>query len=76
MLPPIPAQRIREHGVEALRIDVRRRLKALALSDTVAAPRHFVPERDGYWDGYAYRIDPDFPDLAAQIARHRQRETG
>jgi hypothetical protein len=30
-----------------------------------------VPVRDGYWDGYAYEIDPHFADLAADIAHHR-----
>ena len=38
----------------------------------MAPPRRFVPERDGYWDGYAYEIDPAFPSLQAEIARHRQ----
>ena len=38
----------------------------------MAPPRRFVPARDGYWDGYAYAIDPDFPELAMEIARHRQ----
>ena len=46
------------------------RMKAAAL-DSVASPRRFVPERDGWWDGYHYDIDPSFPELAARVKRHR-----
>lgn len=73
VLPPIAAADCRATSAEALRRAVQERLKAVALSGAVAPPRHFVPARDGYWDGYAYRIDPRFPALAADIARHRQR---
>jgi 1-acyl-sn-glycerol-3-phosphate acyltransferase len=38
----------------------------------MAAPRHYMPARDGYWDGFAFEVDPAFPALAADIARHRQ----
>jgi 1-acyl-sn-glycerol-3-phosphate acyltransferase len=37
----------------------------------MAQPRRFVPARDGYWDGYAYEIDPAFPALRAEVERHR-----
>jgi 1-acyl-sn-glycerol-3-phosphate acyltransferase len=37
----------------------------------MAPPRRFVPARDGYWDGYAYEIDPDFSALAAEVAARR-----
>lgn len=50
---------------------IERELKSLALSGEMAPPRRFRPEVDGYWDGYRYEIDPDFPDLAARVARHR-----
>ena len=33
--------------------------------------RRFVPERDGWWDGYRYEIDPAFPDLAQRVEKHR-----
>lgn len=75
VLPPISAAEVRVRGVDALRQDVQHRLKAAALDGTMAPPRHFVPSRDGYWDGYAYQIDPAFPCLAAEIAAHRARLT-
>jgi 1-acyl-sn-glycerol-3-phosphate acyltransferase len=69
VLPPININRADD--LDAVRVQVRRRLKAAALDGTMAPPRRFVPQRDGYWDGYAYRIDPDFAGLAAHIAEHR-----
>ena len=39
----------------------------------MAAPRRFVPSRDGYWDGFAFEIDRAFPDLYEDIERHRER---
>ena len=51
--------------------ETQRKLKAVALSGAMAPPRRFVPARDGYWDGYAYEIDPAFPELATEIAGHR-----
>jgi hypothetical protein len=47
-------------------------MKRRAIENTWAPPRRYVPTRDGYWDGYRFDIDPDFVDLAAQVARHRQ----
>ena len=69
VLPPIPAAVAAASTTERLRQDVQRRLKAAALSCTVAPPRRFVPARDGYWDGYAYTVDPAFPEFAAAVAR-------
>jgi 1-acyl-sn-glycerol-3-phosphate acyltransferase len=71
VLPPVVAGRGPALSLDDLRITIRRRLKAAALDGTMARPRHFVPARDGYWDGYAYQIDPDFPQLAEDIKRHR-----
>lgn len=71
VLPPIPAAEVAASTTETLRLAVRARLKAAALDGTMAPPRRFVPTRDGYWDGYAYAIDPAFPALAAEIAAHR-----
>lgn len=71
VLPPVSAAEVCAENVDALRIAVRRRLKAAALSGTMAAPRRFVPARDGYWDDFAYQIDSDFAELAAEIAQHR-----
>ncbi len=44
-----------------------------AIDNGHAPARRFVPDEDGYWDGYAYEVDPSFPDLAAAVARHRTR---
>ena len=66
VLPPVPAD-------EAVpqRAAIERRMKELALA-SATPPRHFDPDRDGYWDDYRYEIDPAFPDLAQRIASHRR----
>lgn len=50
--------------------DLEREMKQLALASSVP-PRRFDPEVDGYWDDYDYEIDPDFPQVAELVARHR-----
>lgn len=69
VLPPVRINRADD--LDAVRVRVQRQLKTAALDGTMAAPRRFVPQRDGYWDGYRYVIDPDFPALAQHIAAHR-----
>ncbi len=71
VLPPIPPEAWCDQDVDAIRRKVQRCLKVVALGGQMAPPRRFVPERDGYWDGYAYGIDPAFPALAEQVAWHR-----
>jgi 1-acyl-sn-glycerol-3-phosphate acyltransferase len=71
VLPPISAAEVRALGVEGARQEVQRRLKTAALHPSMAPVRRYVPARDGYWDGYAFEIDPAFPALAADIARRR-----
>lgn len=51
---------------------VERAMKQRALNAD-PQPRRYVPERDGWWDGYHFTIDPDFPELAARVADHRRR---
>lgn len=65
VLPPVPADE-----AEARHQDVERRMKELALSAD-PPPRRYLPERDGWWDGYSFEIDPAFPELAARVAEHR-----
>jgi 1-acyl-sn-glycerol-3-phosphate acyltransferase len=72
VFPPVAVNARRHADIDQIRIMVRRHLKDAALGGGMAPPRRFVPERDGYWDGYAYHIDPDFPELAAQIDQHRR----
>lgn len=71
VLPPISAQDVQGTAPEVLRIQTRRAMKAAALAPGAAPARRFDPDRDGYWDGYQLDIDPDFPDLARQMAEHR-----
>ena len=65
VLPPVPA----EEAVRK-RVAIERRMKQVALASPTP-PRRFDPDRDGYWDGYRYEIDPAFPALAARVAAHR-----
>lgn len=71
LLPPVHPYVFETESVDAVRIRVRRAMKAAALLPGAAPPRHFDPDRDGYWDGYRLDIDPDFSAVARQIARHR-----
>jgi 1-acyl-sn-glycerol-3-phosphate acyltransferase len=73
VLPPVAADDVRDRDADELRREVQRQLKAAALDGTMAPPRHFEPDRDGYWDGFAYEIDPAFPELVADVAAHRER---
>jgi 1-acyl-sn-glycerol-3-phosphate acyltransferase len=61
-----------EQGVAEKR-DIERRMKRLALEAT-PQPRRYEPDRDGWWDGYRFEIDPDFPELAARVDQHRRQE--
>ena len=49
-------------------------MKAIALANRVAPARHFDPVSDGWWDGYAFEIDPAFPELKQQLEKHRMEE--
>lgn len=51
---------------------IEREMKRLALDGTGAAPRRFEPDRDGWWDGYSFEIDADFPELRERVERHRE----
>jgi 1-acyl-sn-glycerol-3-phosphate acyltransferase len=46
-----------------------RSLKRSAIETGLA--RRFDPHRDGWWDEYAFEIDPDFDGLKRQIEAHR-----
>ncbi len=65
VLEPIdPAAAVAEFS----RVEATMKQRALA---AVPGPRRFQPERDGWWDGYRYGIDPAFIDLAETVADHR-----
>ena len=53
----------------AREIEVEMKEKALRANP---GPRHFDPDRDGWWDDYRYEIDPDYPELAARVEKHRE----
>jgi len=48
-------------------------MRAQALSATVAPARRFNPDRDGWWDGFAYEVNPQFAHLAQRVATRRGR---
>lgn len=66
VLDPVPPATVTNSSMRAL----ERHMKSLAL-DSETPPRRFVPERDGWWDGYRFTIDPDFAELAAAVAERR-----
>lgn len=71
VLPPVPAAEVVTTAPETLRVRLQREMKAVALSGTLPPPRRYVPERDGFWDGYRFDIDPAFPRLRAQVQARR-----
>ncbi len=52
VLPPLPADR----AVAEMR-SLEREMKRLAMAETAAPARRYVPERDGLWGGYNFDID-------------------
>ncbi len=66
VLPPIGAG-----SAVAAMDEVERRMRSRALAAN-PGPRRYRPERDGYWDGYAFEISPTFEDLASEVAAHRR----
>lgn len=66
VLEPIPAAM----ATRASMRETERTMKAIALASSAPA-RRFVPERDGWWDDYAFEIDEDFADLRAEVDEHR-----
>ncbi len=73
ILEAIPEAVVSATPAQSLCRSVERAMKEIALSGQVPAPRRYVPERDGYWDGYAFEIDPRFTALAERVAQERRR---
>lgn len=71
VLPPVSAAEVARTPPETLRRRLEGEMKAAALARGLPAPRRFVPARDGYWDGYAFDIDPAFGALHAEIEARR-----
>ncbi len=70
-LPELSVAELREGNLETLRVRLRRAMKGAALSQDMPAPRHYDPDRDGYWDGYRFDMDPDFPEVYAKFEARR-----
>jgi len=70
ILEPVVAAEVLHRARE---IEVEMKEKALGATP---GPRHFDPDRDGWWDDYRYDIDPDYPDLASRVAEHRSAAAG
>ena len=66
VLEPVPA-----NCAVAMAEDIESEMKDRALAAT-PGPRRYVPERDGWWNGYRFEIDPRFPELRQRVARHRE----
>ncbi len=68
VLPPVPATTAVTHSYR-----LEREMKRWAVAPGMAPVRRYVPERDGYWDGYTFEIDPAYPQVAEQVMAHRAR---
>jgi 1-acyl-sn-glycerol-3-phosphate acyltransferase len=67
VLPPVAPGDATLERIRSVEAD----MKSLALSGSEAPVRRFAPERDGWWDGYSFEIDDDFPDLLSHMTHHR-----
>jgi len=67
VLPPIEPSLVSPQTIRA----TERQMKEHAVERIDAAVRRFVPERDGWWDGYDFGIDSDFTDLSSRLAARR-----
>ena len=65
VLPPVPASLSPTQQRE-----LERRMKQVALTSEVT-PRRYVALRDGFWDGYRFEIDADFPAVRDMVEAHR-----
>jgi 1-acyl-sn-glycerol-3-phosphate acyltransferase len=71
VLSPVAAPTRNRHATGQIRVAVQHAMQELALRQTHAPVRRYVPARDGYWDGFAFEIDPRFEALHAEIAFRR-----
>jgi 1-acyl-sn-glycerol-3-phosphate acyltransferase len=66
VLEPIPAGA----AIDSM-ARIERRMQDVALA-AVPGPRRYLPERDGFWDGYAFEIADRFEGVAASVIAHRR----
>ncbi len=72
VLPPVSAREIATRSPDRLRLELQQRMKSVALSGRLPLPRRYLPARDGYWDGFAFEIDAEFPDTYHAVESHRR----
>lgn len=72
VLAPVPAAAVAAASPDALRSRLQREMKREALAGGLPPPRRYVPERDGFWDGYHFGIDPAFPEVRARVEARRR----
>jgi 1-acyl-sn-glycerol-3-phosphate acyltransferase len=71
VLPRIAAPEVAATDTAAMCRRVERQMKQIALEYGRPAPRRYQPHCDGFWDGYAFEIDDQFPELRGVVAAHR-----
>jgi 1-acyl-sn-glycerol-3-phosphate acyltransferase len=78
ILPPVGIDEIRATAPDTLRLRLQARMKRIALSPALPAPRHYVPERDGTWPDFRFEIDPDWRQARdpAPLRSPSRRRTG
>lgn len=76
VLPEVTREEVRRTSPEELRVGLRRTMKRAALEGSLPPARQYHPARDGYWDGFHFAIDPDFPFVHDLVAAHRHTPPG
>lgn len=71
VMTPVPAPARTRESVNSVCTALQGAMKNLALEQRHAPARRFVPDRDGYWDGFAFEIDSRFTKLEVDVATHR-----
>jgi 1-acyl-sn-glycerol-3-phosphate acyltransferase len=71
VMQPLSADEVQARRSDEICADLQRRMKAIALSASVP-PRHFVPERDGFWDGFSFTVDEHFAQVFQAVDSHRR----
>jgi 1-acyl-sn-glycerol-3-phosphate acyltransferase len=58
VLDPIQREEVGRSDATALRLQIQRQMKRVALSPRHVPPRHYLRERDGEWPGFRFELDP------------------
>ena len=72
VLPVVSAAQVAAaRDLETLRLRVSADLKSAALCAGGPPARRFDPDADGFWDGFAFEIDPQFDAVRRRVQQHR-----